>query len=99
MKLEKAIQILKEYNFWRRTGETKIARPHEIGIAIDTVIDHYELNSGDDVEVITGKYDNLFEGETVTIVSTDSQTNLTCKDAVGNIHYVQRNDIKKHERH
>ena len=49
MKLKEAIQLLKEHNLWRRydgkIGEgPKMAQPRDLGIAIDTVVNHFENN-------------------------------------------------------
>jgi len=50
MKLKEAIQLLKEHNLWRRydgkIGEgPKMAQPRELGIAIDTVVKHFETQN------------------------------------------------------
>jgi len=50
MKLKEAIQILKDHNEWRRfnsidlskKSDPKMAQPRELGIAIDTVVSHFE---------------------------------------------------------
>jgi len=50
MKLKEAIQILKDHNEWRRfnsidlpkTSDPSMAHPRELGIAIDTVVQHFE---------------------------------------------------------
>ena len=50
MKLKEAIQILKDHNEWRRfnsvglsrKSDPKMAQPRELGIAIDTVVKHFE---------------------------------------------------------
>ena len=47
MKLKEAIQLLKEHNLWRRydgkIGEgPKMIEPEKLGIAIDTVVKHFE---------------------------------------------------------
>jgi len=52
MKLKEAIQILKNHNLWRRydgkIGEgPKMAHPRELGIAIDTVVKHFETKNTD----------------------------------------------------
>jgi len=56
MKLKEAIQILKEHNEWRRFEGTsdapielypKMAQPRELGIAIDTVVNHFESKKTD----------------------------------------------------
>jgi len=39
MKLEQAIDILEEYNLWRRGEESPQPDPKEVGEAIDTVLD------------------------------------------------------------
>ena len=53
MKLQQAIQILKDHNEWRRFEGTSdapielypsMAHPRELGIAIDTVVNHFENN-------------------------------------------------------
>lgn len=46
MKIETAIKTLKQHNAWRR-GEVNSATiecPTKLGIAIDTIINHYETN-------------------------------------------------------
>ena len=52
MKLKKAIQILKDHNEWRRfdgvsdlpiESYPSMAAPRDLGIAIDTVVSHFEL--------------------------------------------------------
>jgi len=50
MKLKEAIQILKDHNLWRRydgkIGEgLKMSQPRELGIAIDTVVKHFETQN------------------------------------------------------
>lgn len=53
MKLKEAIQILKDHNEWRRfnsidlpkTSDPKMAHPRELGIAIDTVVKHFETQN------------------------------------------------------
>jgi hypothetical protein len=53
MKIKQAIQILKEHNEWRRfnsidlpkTSDPKMAHPRELGIAIDTVVKHFETQN------------------------------------------------------
>jgi hypothetical protein len=54
MEIEKAIEILKDYNGWRRfqTGndmptesDPKMCKPRDLGIAIDTVVSHFESKS------------------------------------------------------
>jgi hypothetical protein len=53
MKLKEAIQILKDHNEWRRfnsidlpkTSDPKMAQPRELGIAIDTVVKHFETQN------------------------------------------------------
>ena len=52
MKLKEAIQLLKEHNLWRRydgkIGEgPKMAQPRDLGIAIDTVVKHFESKKTD----------------------------------------------------
>ena len=52
MKIKQAIQILKDHNLWRRydgkIGEgPKMAQPRELGIAIDTVVKHFESKKTD----------------------------------------------------
>jgi hypothetical protein len=51
MEIQKAIQILKDHNKWRRfqgandmptESDPKMAYPRELGIAIDTVVNHFE---------------------------------------------------------
>jgi len=50
MKIKRAIQILKNHNEWRRfnsidlpkESDPKMAHPRELGIAIDTVVSHFE---------------------------------------------------------
>ena len=50
MKIKEAIQILKDHNEWRRfnsidlpkKSDPKMAQPRELGIAIDTVVSHFE---------------------------------------------------------
>jgi hypothetical protein len=53
MKLKQAIQILKDHNEWRRfnsidlpkKSDPKMAHPRELGIAIDTVVKHFETQN------------------------------------------------------
>ena len=53
MKIKQAIQILKDHNEWRRfnsidlpkTSDPKMAHPRELGIAIDTVVQHFETQN------------------------------------------------------
>ena len=53
MKLKEAIQILKDHNEWRRfnsidlpkKSDPKMAQPRELGIAIDTVVKHFETQN------------------------------------------------------
>ena len=55
MKIKQAIQILKDHNEWRRfnsidlpkTSDPKMAHPRELGIAIDTVVKHFETKNTD----------------------------------------------------
>jgi hypothetical protein len=55
MKIKQAIQILKDHNEWRRfnsidlpkTSDPKMAHPRELGIAIDTVVKHFESKKTD----------------------------------------------------
>jgi hypothetical protein len=56
MKLQQAIQILKDHNEWRRFEGTSdapielypsMAHPRELGIAIDTVVNHFESKKTD----------------------------------------------------
>ncbi len=47
MKLEKAVQILKKHNKWRRGGDIKPTNPKELGVAIDTIVNWFDLK--DDV--------------------------------------------------
>jgi len=51
MKLKEAIQILKDHNTWRRFDGTSdasiesypsMAAPRDLGIAIDTLVSHFE---------------------------------------------------------
>ena len=50
MKLKQAIKILKDHNTWRRfnsvglsrKSDPKMAHPRDLGIAIDTVVNHFE---------------------------------------------------------
>lgn len=42
MGIDEALDILKKYNRWRRTGEMDQPDPTSIGIAIDTLIDFHE---------------------------------------------------------
>lgn len=46
MQLQKAIEILESHNEWRRdNGENPVhvmADPKELGVAIDTVVNHYK---------------------------------------------------------
>jgi hypothetical protein len=44
MTLPQAIEILTQYNHWRRGAETAQIEPKIIGIAIDTVIKFYTTN-------------------------------------------------------
>lgn len=45
MKIDKAIEVLKEFNTWRRGAETEMLSPKEIGVAIDAIIKHYETKT------------------------------------------------------
>ena len=53
MKLKEAIQILKDHNEWRRfnsidlpkASDPKMSPPRELGIAIDTVVKHFETQN------------------------------------------------------
>ena len=53
MKLKEAIQILKDHNEWRRfnsidlpkKSDPKMAQPRKLGIAIDTVVKHFETQN------------------------------------------------------
>ena len=53
MKIKQAIQILKDHNEWRRfnsidlpkTSDPKMAPPRELGIAIYTVVKHFETQN------------------------------------------------------
>jgi len=52
MKIKQAIQILKEHNTWRRfeghtTFNTNMVNPKILGIAIDTVVSHFESKKTD----------------------------------------------------
>jgi hypothetical protein len=56
MKLKQAIQILKDHNTWRRfqgannmptESYPSMAHPRELGIAIDTVVWHFETKNTD----------------------------------------------------
>ena len=55
MKLKEAIQLLKEHNEWRRfnsvglsrKSDPKMAQPRELGIAINTVVSHFESKKTD----------------------------------------------------
>ena len=56
MKLKEAIQILKEHNEWRRfqgannmptESYPSMAHPRELGMAIDTVVSHFESKKTD----------------------------------------------------
>jgi len=56
MKLKEAIQILKDHNKWRRfqgmsdapkESDPKMSHPRELGIAIDTVVNHFESKKTD----------------------------------------------------
>jgi len=50
MEIQEAIQILKDHNKWRRfnsidlpkESDPKMSHPRELGIAIDTVVNHFE---------------------------------------------------------
>ncbi len=45
MTVQEAIQILKEHNKWRRSNEIMprpMVNPTELGIAIDTVVNHFD---------------------------------------------------------
>ena len=42
MKIEEAINTLKEFNEWRRGAYITMPDPKEIGIAIDIVVKHHE---------------------------------------------------------
>ncbi len=47
MTIQEAIQILKEHNKWRRSNEIMprpMVNPTELGIAIDTVVNHYTIS-------------------------------------------------------
>lgn len=45
MKIDKAIEILKEYNTWRRGSDTEMLSPKVIGVAIDVIIKNYETKT------------------------------------------------------
>ena len=55
MKIKQAIQILKDHNEWRRfnsidlpkKSDPKMAQPRELGIAINTVVSHFESKKTD----------------------------------------------------
>ena len=40
MNLEKAVQVLKVHNIWRRGANTEPTNPKELGIAIDIITNH-----------------------------------------------------------
>ena len=43
MSLSKAIEILDEYNWWRRSKIiSTMIDPTELGIAIDVIVEHYK---------------------------------------------------------
>tara|TARA_Y100000310_G_scaffold1864_1_gene2351 strand:- start:1219 stop:1488 length:270 start_codon:yes stop_codon:yes gene_type:complete len=42
MELEKAVQILKEYNIWRRGADTEHTDPKTLGEAIDTILNYFD---------------------------------------------------------
>lgn len=41
MSIEQAIELLRAHNIWRRGGEGAMVNPTDLGIAIDTVCDHF----------------------------------------------------------
>lgn len=41
MSIEEAIDLLRAHNIWRRGGEGAMVNPTDLGIAIDTVCDHF----------------------------------------------------------
>ena len=45
MSLKAAITLLEYHNEWRRGAEIEPLNPKDIGIAIDTIIKHYETNT------------------------------------------------------
>lgn len=45
MQIEEAIIILKRHNRWRRGAEIEMTDPTILGIAIDTIIRHYERSN------------------------------------------------------
>ena len=44
MEINEAINLLKQYNIWRRdnTGDAEPVKAKTVGIAIDTIVAHYE---------------------------------------------------------
>ena len=44
MKLQKAVKTLKKHNEWRRGERDKEIKPEKVGIAIDTVVNHFREN-------------------------------------------------------
>lgn len=42
MSKEKAIEVIKIFNSWRRGAEIPMPNPKDIGIAIETIIEYYE---------------------------------------------------------
>ena len=42
MTIDEAIKILKEHNIWRRGAEMEPTNPKLLGIAIDTILKHFE---------------------------------------------------------
>lgn len=42
MKIEKAIEIIKTHQMWRRGAEIPMTNPKELGIAIDVIVKYFE---------------------------------------------------------
>lgn len=72
MKLNEAVEILKQHNIWRRSEvESAImGSPTQLGIAIDTIINHYEGNVLDNT--------NKTQSETVNDSMEVKKTNCKC---------------------
>ena len=95
MKLKEAIQLLKDHNEWRRfnsidlpkTSDPKMAQPRELGIAIDTLVKHFEtqklsseLNKKLEDYIIEGLKRKGFEFENRLELETFIKNNCRCED-------------------
>lgn len=72
MKLNEAVAILKQHNIWRR-GEVEymvMGSPTQLGISIDTIINHYEIN--------ILNTENKTCGEPVNDIAECKPTNCKC---------------------